>query len=112
VLESPDISFTIILILVVTALLQSIPTLVIGFGAILCLRKGYQLSATLLLVSVALTLVNHVGALFLSRFAVGSGLFGWGSFAYGTQALSFVSGCLLAAGLLTLIRNATVRAPL
>lgn len=111
-LDSPDISFAIIVTLVITGLLQSIPTLVIGFGAILCLRKGYQLSGTLLLVSVALTSINHVGALLLSRFAVGSGLFGWSTFAYGTQALSFVSGCLLAAGLLTLIRNATARAPL
>jgi len=107
--ENLDISVSIILILVVTALLQSIPTLVIGFGAILCLRKGYQLSGTLILASVALAVLNHVGALLLSRFAMGSGLFGWGTFSYATQALSFVSGCLLAAGLVTLIRAVDVR---
>ena len=99
----------VIVTLLVAALFQLIPIVIMGIGGTLCLRKGYRVSGTLILLSLLPIFINHFGSWVVARLTLGSGMSGILTMAYVTPVCGFLGNLLVASGVLTLIRAVAAR---
>jgi hypothetical protein len=71
----------------------------------MCLRKGYKLSASAILGSVVISFAGSIGMLFVQRISMSKLPFGYAGLSYFSMGTSLLSGILLAAGVIGVVRS-------